>query len=334
MKESIRGFALVLVLLALIALTGIATFAFRAGLGQVRAAALGGDVLRNRVAAESAVAWGLAQSGTAPPVWPSSGDVLLGQGILSGESRWELRGRSLSDEYVLLLGRGDREGLRGHHTVARVVWWLRASARVRSFAAAVESAGILGVETAVVDTLDVLGGRSGVASCLSEATLAGVPPQLPLFAPLPGSPEWGGEPGLPEFAELRMGWLPPPTLQRRAQAHPTGRYTSSCPTCWAGLVYGDGDLVLGGGGMGVLVVAGDLFLDPMASWTGLLLVQGRVVIGPGAVVTGLIRSGAAVELGVGSVFSGSLCAAFRALESTPELQRPVPIPFRSWVGPL
>ena len=94
------------------------------------------------------------------------------------------------------------------------------------------------------------------------------------------------------------------------------------------LIFAPGDLALSGAGQGVLVVQGDLALEPGAVFHGAVLVTGRVTVPEGAIVSGAVRAGGA---SVAGAVRFDPCALGRALGSAPGLDRPLRPAGRSWV---
>jgi len=107
-----------------------------------------------------------------------------------------------------------------------------------------------------------------------------------------------------------------------------------CNGCWRGLVHSQGDLLVTGREAGILAVRGTLRLEAGASWTGLVLASGDVALEQGATIVGLVRAGGSVVLDDGSLIDGSACAAYNALGQATTLARPIPLPGRSWAGPV
>ncbi|HEY8470565.1 MAG TPA: polymer-forming cytoskeletal protein [Longimicrobiales bacterium] len=94
------------------------------------------------------------------------------------------------------------------------------------------------------------------------------------------------------------------------------------------LIFAPADLALSGAGQGVLVVQGDLALEPGAAFHGAVLVTGRITVAAGAVVSGAVRAGRA---SVAGAIRFDACALGRALGSAPGLDRPLRPAGRSWV---
>lgn len=332
------GFALVLVLLALMLLTVIASAALAASVGQLRAAGRAGRILSERIAAGAAVDAILDNTRGFPTSQVGDSAVELVRKPL-GQSGWQrVLNLRLTTEMHVFLGEAAL-GSGVPVSDARLVWWMDPEARIAAHAGVVE-ADTVDIETgASVLAVSVVTGRPGIPSCDGlphlSTVIAGTP--LQVASRLPSPPEWGAGGDGPDFARVRLGWFNRRGLRRLADHSVTAGGplpAVDCTGCWSGLVYGDGSTQVIRRGAGVLVVDGDLAFASGSSWTGLILVAGDVTVHDAARVQGLVRAGGSVKLEPGSVVDGSACSAFRALQAASSLARPIPLPGRSRLAPL
>ena len=329
------GFALVLVLLALLVLAAIASAALAASVGQVRAATMAGQVLSARSGARAGLETLFRSRRGAPPSQVDGGAVVLDSGTIAREGTWRVHALRLASEFHLFIGEGRiADGITMRE--ARVAWWMDPATRVQSHGAVVESASLEMGTGARIVTDSVLANRAGMAGCDELAASPGFVATPLAHAPLPGPPAWGGGADGALFADLRLGWFSSRMLADLADhALAGGDFgTTACDACSLGLVHSRGDLLLTGRNAGVLAVDGSLRLAQGASWTGLVLVARDVVLENNATVVGLVRAGGSVALGDGSMMDGSACAAYDALGAAAALARPIPLPGRSWAGPV
>ena len=332
-----EGFAIVLALLALMVLAGIASAAVAAAVGQLRAATMAQGVLVSRIGARAGVEATLEAIRGTPVSIVGGPAIELASGSHSTRGSWRLLDVRLSEEFHLFIGEGEMGGAIPMRE-ARLVWWIDPEARVAAHSAVVEATTVSLAASAHLLSDSTLATRQGIPACnrlpLLAQAFAG--PVVPLSGLPPGPPEWGAGMDGAEFGDIRLGWYGGPALGELADLDLSGGSPAppGCSTCWAGLVFGNGPVRLTGDGAGVLVVIGDVTLEPGASWTGLLLVSGNVVLERAARVVGLVRGGGEVSVGDNAVVDGSACAALRALEAATSLARPVPLRERSWVGPV
>lgn len=329
------GFALVLVLLALLVLAGIASAALAASMGQVRAATMAGKVLSARTGARAGLETLLRSRPGTPQSQVGGGAVVLDSGTFAHEGTWRVRELRLAREFHLLIGEG-RIADGAIMREARVAWWMDPAARVQSHGAVVESVALEMGTGAEIRTDSILADRAGMSGCDETAAISGLAAAPLAHAALPAPPEWGGGADGPPFADLRLGWFSNQMLADLADHALAGGVfgTAACEGCWLGLVHGRGDLLLTGRQSGVLAVDGSLRLAPGARWTGLVIVARDMALEPNSAVVGLVRAGGSVALADGSMIDGSLCAAYHALGAAASLARPIPFPRRSWAGPV
>lgn len=336
-RGSERGFALVVVLLVLLILAGIATAALAAALGQLRAAGMAGKVMAGRAAARSGMERVLAETRDWPTAAVGESAVELMADTVGARGSWRILDLRIAREYHVLVAEANPGGAVRIRD-ARVVWWMESESRVAAYRAVVESDLAVVGTGARVDADSLLAARRGLPACDSLPLLAGAlgGPLVPLVGGLPQPPEWGAGRDGADFADMRLGWFGRSMLAAVADHNVTGGGvpTPGCTGCWAGLIFGSGDVRLTDSGAGVLAVDGNLVFASGSSWTGLVLASGSVTFEPGSTLLGLIRGGEAVTLTGNSVVDGSACAALEALRAATALARPIPAPTRSWLGPL
>ena len=330
-----EGFALVLVLLALMVLAGIATAAAVAAVGQLRAASMAGRVMSGRAAALGGVERVLAETRGPPRAVVGGAAVEMAVDSIGGRGLWRVHDLRVEREFHLLIGEAESGGgvpIR----VARVVWWMEPESRVAGHRAVVESASVVAAGSARLLADSLLTGRRGFAACdqvLADTMGWGL---VPTTGGLSGPPEWGAGGDGPSFENLRLGWFDGSTLAALADLDLSGggTLTPVCPDCWSGLVFGSGQVRVAGSGAGVLAIDGNLVFGSGVVWTGLVLVSGDVTIEAGAGLLGLVRAGGTVTLAENATVDGSACAALEALKTAAGLLRPIPLPGRSWIGPI
>lgn len=333
-----EGFALVLVLLALMLVTAIASAALVAAVGQLRATTIEGRVLSERKAAVAAVdgVLGTARGFPAAQVGDSAVEMLWRP---FGRHGWQrVLDLRVSREAHLFWGEAVLDSGVPMRDM-RLVWWMDPEVRIAAHRGVLEAGTIVIQVAARVVADSILTGRPGIPACdgfpLLTAAFTAQPMQV--AAEVPPPPEWGPGRNGSDFAGVRLGWFSRLVLQRLADHRVTAGGsppTVGCTGCWSGLVFSNGSTEVTQQGAGVLVVNGDLTFAPGSSWTGLVLASGDVIARGTARIQGLVRSGGSVTLEPGSFVDGSACAAFRALLATDSLARPIPLPGRSRLAPL
>ena len=330
-----EGFALVLVLLALMVLAGIATAAAVAAVGQLRAAAMAGRVMSARAAAFGGVERVLAETRGPPGAVVGGAAVEMRADSIGGHGRWRVHDLRVGREFHLLIGEAESGG-GAQIRVARAVWWMEPESRVAGHRAVVESASVVAAGSARLLADSLLAGRQGFAACdqVLADTMGWGP--APATGGLPEPPEWGAGNDGPSFEKIRLGWFDGSTLAALADLDLSGGGTLApgCPDCWSGLVFGSEQVRVARPGAGVLAIDGDLVFGSGVVWTGLVLVSGDVTIETDGRVLGLLRAGGRVALAENATVDGSACAAVAALKTAASLLRPIPLPGRSWIGPI
>ena len=323
------GFALAFVLLGMLVALGVASAAAAAAVGQVRAAAAAGRVVESAAAARAGIESALASAQGASVAVAGDSAVTLASGVFSTGASWSVSAIRLSAETHLLVGEA-RVGGGVPWREGRIAWWMQPAARVARHRAVVESPGLSPGATVEADSL--LAARPGVPGCGQEAAIRqAFGGGLPAQGGLPAPPDWGGDPGS-DYESVRLGWLGLSRLLARADRNAPSAQPGAAS--WQGLVAANADVVVTGPGAGVLVVYGDLTVEPAGSWTGLALVSGSVTLRGAARLVGLLRSGGPVDLGPNAAVDGSACAALASLSNAPSLVRPIAFPGRSRAGPV
>jgi len=336
-RRSQDGFALVLVLLALMVLAGIATAAAVAALGQLRAAGMVGRVLSDRTAALGGVERVLAETRGPPGTEVGEPPMELAADSFGGEGLWRVHDLRIEHEFHVLFGTAHLGGGTPARA-ARITWWMDPATRVAGHRAVVESASVTTGVGARVLADSLLAGRRGLAACdevpLLADALGGGP--VPATGPLPGPPEWGAGGDGPAFATMRLGWFGRSALATAADLDLSGGGTLApgCGDCWLGLVFGAGEVRVEGSGAGILAIDGNLTFAAGVVWTGLVLVSGDATFETDAGLLGLVRAGGTVSLGEDAIVDGSACAALEGLGNAASLSRPIPLLRRSWLGPV
>ncbi|HEX7052134.1 MAG TPA: polymer-forming cytoskeletal protein [Longimicrobiales bacterium] len=159
-----------------------------------------------------------------------------------------------------------------------------------------------------------------------------------------------------EPGATRIGPLAPTTLAdiadhvvtgdlTPAPAYDTGRCDTGVPANWGAplapddpcghffpLVFAPGDLhVSGGAAQGVLIVAGDLTIDDGARFYGPVVVAGRVTIRDTSTIRGALIGSGDVAVHDQARITYDPCAIWRALARAPALNRPFRSGPRFWV---
>jgi len=104
---------------------------------------------------------------------------------------------------------------------------------------------------------------------------------------------------------------------------------AACPGTW-GAASRSGDLILEGGGQGVLAVSGDLTLRRNAHFRGWVWVGGALRVEAGARLEGLADVGDGFFIEPRGAFIPDGCAGAKALEAASALRRPVGIGPPTW----
>ncbi len=336
-RRSEDGFALVLVLLALMVLAGIATAAAVAAVSQLRAAGVVGKVMSGRAAAVGGVERALVETGGPPGTEVGEPPLEVAADSFGGAGLWRVHDLRIEHEFHLLLGTAHLGG-GAPARAARITWWMEPASRVAGHRAVVESASVTAAASARVLADSLLAGRRGLAACDGVPLLADTLGKglVATTGPLPGPPEWGAGADGPAFEPIRLGWFDRFTLATVADLDLSGGGTLApgCADCWLGLVFGSEQIRVERSGAGILAVDGDLAFANGVAWTGLVLVSGSATFETDAGLLGLVRAGGTVSLGENAIVDGSACAALEGLRNAASLLRPIPLPGRSWLGPV
>ena len=117
-----EGLALVVVLLALIVLSGLATAAVLAAVGQLRAAATAGRVVAGRAAVRGGIERVLAETRDWPMASVGDPAVELLAGTLGPSVSWRVHDLRIAREFHVLVAVAALGGIRVRD--ARTAWWL------------------------------------------------------------------------------------------------------------------------------------------------------------------------------------------------------------------
>lgn len=350
------GFALLVVLLALLVLTGVLHATLMLARFQGLAFRAESRALQARIGAQSGVRWVASDvTGTDLSSLVSPDSVLVRPLLLGTETRATVSIRRLAPEWLWIEGDG-RAGMgvgQGVRRMGAAYWSLEPEARVRALLATVEVEGSVTVPASSSIT-PLVGGASdpGRSEGACDGSVAGTPPPTllsggsrPATATQGGGsvsgpvPTLGGIPrlGLLDGAALADRWRsnpgapgPDPAAGTAAGAStgPAGRVPEAAELR---LVEGSFD-VPDEGFRGVLAVDGDLVVPPGREIQGLALVGGSVSVEEGARLLGAARVGGSVSVrGSGSIL-GSPCVVLEVLGDLPALSRPLPAPAGTWMS--
>lgn len=298
------GTVLVVVLVLVLALTGLAHGLLTVARAEYRIARAGADWLGAQGAAQVGVAAILNEVqtlGTASTqLWQVG--LVLADSAHGGRYSSELV--RLSDETWLIRSTGHVRGV-SSPTMAKAVWILDPAAQVA------RAGALIAASSVVMDTSATL-----IASSFAD----------PALAPASGC-AWGSR-----VASIGHGPLAATKIGRFSAAVGRLSVDSLERRIADPSIVTRGDLALGGGtvGAGLLIVRGNLELTAH-SHSGFILATGDVTIGYGSSVTGLIRAEGTVSVLDSSTVRASACWAADAL-ALPALRRPVTQP--GWLGPF
>jgi hypothetical protein len=318
------GVALPVVLLLMLALTGLGHGVLLLCRGELASSTTAGEVLQARLAAESAVRVAadvlLAPSAEVLPPWHLTE---LEERSLAPTVRYSATARRLGDELVLLVGRGWVVGRGGERRTGRVIWRMDPRARVDAWTGVAEIGGILEVDP----TSSVVG---------SPGEPLRNPSALPPLGLLPGG------------RLLDLGRPVEPGGHMPAAVISGGICVTSAPDNWGSpsdstgpcgahfpFLGVNGSVSLHGGeGQGLLVVAGDLDLTAGTRFAGVALVGGDLTLSGGASFRGLARVFGDLLVQNGSMLTESANAALQALQASGLDSLWVPVPGGSWISPF
>ncbi len=302
------GFALLLLLFLLLALTGIAHGVLVLSRRHLEISGLSVGILQSERAAEAGIA------AAEERWWDSGGTRIEGEGVgelgRSVSYRWVVT--ATAPEIALVEAAGEAGG-GPRWEAARVYWRADPDVRSASLDAVVTSEG--GIEG---DAAAVLAGPDEDGSGDGERGSACGPDTLPPLAPATSLP--------PDDAAAHgvlpsLGLLDGTALLERAERAGAGVRTSLPAQ----------DPAVDEGGLAVRLSTTDLRIAAGARAEGLLLVGGDLILEPGAEVVGAVRVRGGVRLAEESRIVGDRCAVGSALREAPSLSIPLPVPGGSWI---
>ncbi len=335
--EGPRGFALPVVLLALVALTALAHGALALARQQERASRAAAGALLGRLGAEGATriavtGWG-DESRSELRV---EGEVTLPDIRLDSTVTARVAVQALDAEWLWFEAAGDADlpELTATRRFGSIHWSLDPGARIRDLAAVVEYGGEAAVAAGAVIHAFTAGADEDAAE--AEHTLCdGAAALMDELAPPDGPPALAGADHPPHdagegvaggFGAIpRVGLLDGHELEDRQLVAPL----DSMPV----LTVVEGDHVVDGKTYdGLLAVGGDLVLTGGALFRGLALVGGSLRVEDKATLIGGARVRQDLFVHETGQVEGSVCRLYHALESIGELARPVPAPGGRWIA--
>jgi hypothetical protein len=351
------GSALLVVLLLLLALTGLGHGAFLVALQEGSASRATAALLQARLFAEGNVSRVLRGSVADTLPETHGATVVLAQGRAE-DGAFSVGLRRLSREVYWIEGRGDAAlspggPLRVRQEAARLLWAMSPVERLRSMTAAVEVGSGVSDPVGSVEAWNAResGAQRAPSGCLDRASVLdsilsgrGFPASRGMFL-VPGR--------VPA-----LGLLQEDSLSARVGARVTGSVSpgpviaqGECVTAeldnWGSpsdpagpcgghrpARFAEQLTMAGGEGQGLLLVRTDLRLTAGARFDGLVLVGGDLILEDGAALIGMARVAGTVRVLGGARISGQVCPALLALESQPALRRPLELPGSGWIRPF
>lgn len=327
------GFALPLVLVALLTLTALITSALTIARSQHLVASAGWERLQARLAAESALR---SMSATFSPETGGPGSGRPGLEPI----RYEIAGvaavvevQAITREWYLLEASARSPGTGAEVRMARILWVLDPETRL----SALEAALVHGGPATVVSS-----GRIELGTLPRAAVrVDGSTPRDPA---LPGpSPHRRGVPGSSLLQVTRLGLLDPTSLVDRAgviysdpriagRTNPSGGVGRQTCEGSPSIRSRVGSLTIAGGvWSGILVVSGDLLLEDDAFVCGVVLVGGDLRLESDARIHGAVRVVGEVVVADHASILGSAGEILRALDQSRGLTVPVAPADGSWI---
>jgi hypothetical protein len=357
--HSREGGAVPLILLLLLALTGLGHAAFLVALEEEAASTASVAVLQARLMAEGGVRRALRDApDDSLPGWLGREVEIASHSTAEGSSVVSMR--PLSREIHWVEGAGaaalSRDGPRRvRERVSRLLWALSPIERLGAVRGVVEHGGSLVAPDGAIDTRGVAasGDHESPVGCLDlreELDSAAAGGWLSEGSPV-SAPPAGHLPalGLLEHDSLlarvparALGSVTPAPLAEGARCLVESPGNWGSPTTPEGPCGGhrtalaaEGDLTVAGGeGQGLLLVTGNLRLTSGARFAGLLVVGGDLALDGAAELQGLARVAGSVRVQGGARVLGAYCPALLALRGIPALRRPLDLPGGGWIRPL
>ncbi|MFV2005815.1 MAG: hypothetical protein ACC667_00120 [Longimicrobiales bacterium] len=349
-----RGALLPTLLLLIVAVTLLGHGALVLARAQLDVSIISRALLIARLSAEGGLVQAMADSANWLPEKPPWRPQAVQEGALGTFGRFQVTVTAIDPELELWIGRGEHAAQAGTYLVGRLAWRLAPARRLAAAEAVVMSAGPLSTAVgATVSGADLnrrpLGWTEEDCAPFDEEVTWAVPAgRLEPWAAL--AVDSGAVPplGLMDWSVLAdrsrnmpSGVITPRPVEFAAMCRvelaanwgdPTRM--GSCRHHYVLVTTADDLTLAGGGGQGVLVVDGSLFLEGVSRFAGVVLVSGDLNLAQGARIDGLVRAGGSVSLSDSSRIVGSGCAVLAALGRIDALRRPVAIPDGAWVGPL
>lgn len=324
------GIALPAVLVVLLLLSVAASGAVRLALEQRQRALVDVELAGARIAAESGIRLATRVARDPGALGADDGDGGFVTGEVGARYPFEVRVDRLDAEHLLLEaeGRGGPEEVL-RRRLGRVLWRMDPDRRLAGTPAVLAHGG----EFLRTDSAEVLHDAFDAEDCdpLLERALEALEGQSPPRR-LRLEEWWTGPAG--EGPRASLGWWTGPALRSLAdEVRPlsTGSDGETLPDSLPLLVATGPTPVTSGDHTGLLWGDGDLELGGTVVIRGPVLVDGGLRMRDSARIEGYVRVTGSVHLSGGARIQGSGCAFLRALESTPGLRDPAPIPVRSWL---
>lgn len=333
-----RGIALPLILVLLLALTLLGHGILLLSRQELQASRAYLHAVRADLAAVGGLRLGLKRLPDPSDPRETGIPIPLGSGWVEGGLWRGATLRWLGPELLLLEGEGRSRGWPGTRRRGAVGWALDPASRLGALNGGVELGGVLtlgpGTEASTSSLMDLpTGWDPGVCAAfgvvLDSLFLAR---SLPLTAHLSISDSaFGGEePEIPPLGLLSGSDL----LARADEAglltpdDPSLSYGAGCPDS------GEPPLLAVGGDLairdlavcGVIIVAGNLFIEGTGRLQGLALVAGDLRLADGGLFEGMARVGGAVALEDSAILRISACPAMWALSEASPLLKPLVLP--------
>lgn len=330
-----RGFALPVVLLALVALTALAHGALALARQQERASRAAAGSLLGRLGAEGGTRLAVAGWGhESRSELRAKGEVTLPEIRLDSIVATRVAVRALGAEWLWFESVGDAHlpELTATRRFGSIHWSLDPGARIRDLAAVVEYGGKATIAGGgVVRAFGAVGDAAEADQTLCEGAAAlmeelAPPDGPPALAEMDQSAQDAGEGVAGGFGAIpRVGLLDGHELQDRQLV----AQLDSVPV----LTVIEGDHVVDGKTYdGLLAVGGDLALTGDALLRGLALVGGSLRVEDGATLIGGARVRQDLFVHETGRVEGSVCRLYHALESIEALALPVSAPGGRWIA--
>ncbi len=317
-----RGAAVPILLLLLLALTGMAHAAFLLSLEELRAGRSALALLQVRAEAEAALE---SAAGILAVVRRENGRMeepgFLEVSVRNQGLEASVEVIPLSSEFTLLQAEAQGQGEGPRNRLGRVHWHLDPRMELRRSRAGVEYGGTLSIQGAGHLEAGAGGCPEGPALPTQRRRATH---ELPPVAPFP----FLGILSLNEATQIFSG-VPAGSRTGAAGSLGSGSTAFSFPAADAA----DPDfLILSHHWAGVLAVSGSLRIQGAARVSGLLLVEGDLILRESAEVEGVIRVGGDVRVMDEGRIVAEPCRLLDLFEDAQGLLDPIPAPGGSWTG--